>query len=257
MSSRRTRLIIMDGVDPALNMAYDEACVELKDSLDLPTTLRFYRWDPCAVTIGYFQGLDEEVDTRACDERSIKYIRRLTGGGAVYHDYNGEVTYSLVISRAHPLMSDNIRESYRSICSSLISGLSRLGITSAFRPINDIVVGHKKISGNAQTRRKKEILQHGTILCDVNPTLMFTLLKVPDEKLKDKIIKKVEQSVTSIKQELGSVVDHKKVIESLAQGFAEKLNLDLYPADFTDEEKELALKLIEQKYADERWNRRR
>lgn len=248
----------MDGVDPALNMAYDEACVGLKSKLNLPTTLRLYRWNPSAVTIGYFQSLEQEVDTNECLWRGIKFIRRWTGGGAVYHHYEGEVTYSLIISQDSPLTSsDDIVESYKKICSGIIEGLKGIGIESNFRPINDIVVENRKISGNAQTRRMGQILQHGTILYDVNPKLMFTLLKVPDEKLKDKIIKKVEDSVTSIKRELGNAIEPAKVIDSMAQGFSKALDLDLIPSRFTPEEEDLARKLAEEKYDNPIWNRRR
>ncbi|MFH1653972.1 MAG: lipoate--protein ligase family protein [Pseudomonadota bacterium] len=253
----KTRLILMDGVDPALNMAYDEAVVLLKDKLKLPTTLRFYRWKPSAITIGYFQSLFEEVDVKACDARSIKYIRRLTGGGAVYHDYNGEVTYSLIIDKNHELISQDVLESYDRICNSLIFGLKKFGLDASYRPVNDIIVGNRKISGNAQTRKGSQILQHGTILCDVDPKLMFTLLKVPNEKLKDKIIKRVEDSVTSIKKETGELPDHKKIIEALAEGFARNFSLELTPGSFTEEEESLAKQLAEKRYGNPDWNERR
>ncbi len=82
------------------------------------------------------------------------------------------------------------------------------------KPINDITVNGRKISGNAQTRRFHGILQHGTLLCDVDPHLMFTLLKVPNEKIRDKLIAGVEERVTSIRREMGSV-DRERVTQAL------------------------------------------
>ena len=116
---------------------------------------------------------------------SIDYVRRRTGGGAVYHDTYGELTYSIVVDEDHRLVSEDFLETYRKLCSGLVLGLRLLGIPAEFKPINDIVVHGKKISGNAQTRRMHVILQHGTILRKVDPELMFRVLKVPSEKIRD------------------------------------------------------------------------
>ena len=79
-------------------MALDEAIAVARSKNLVPNTLRFFRWKPSAVSIGYFQGMDEEVDTAACDSKGIDYVRRRTGGGAVYHDRDGELTYSMIIN---------------------------------------------------------------------------------------------------------------------------------------------------------------
>src|SRR5208282_4253098 len=104
-----------------------------------------------AVSIGTFQSMANEVNVEECNRSNVSYVRRLTGGGAVYHDSNGEITYSVIAPES--LFPKNIIESYKVICSWVISGLAILGIKAEFVPINDIVVNGKKISGNAQTRR--------------------------------------------------------------------------------------------------------
>ena len=114
----------------------------------------------------------------------MDYVRRITGGGAVFHD--NELTYSIVIPESHPQIPKNIIDSYKRICGAIMKGLDKLGIDSKYFPINDILTNNKKISGNAQTRKSKTVLQHGTILMDVDVEKMFSLLKVPDEKIKDK-----------------------------------------------------------------------
>ncbi|HBE46121.1 MAG TPA: lipoate--protein ligase family protein, partial [Spirochaetaceae bacterium] len=136
----------------AFNMGLDEALLgSVAEGKSLPT-LRFYGWKPPAVSIGYFQGLHEEVDVDACRAAGVDVVRRITGGGAVFHHY--EVTYSIVVPLSHQLARPNILDSYRLLLGGIIDGLALLGIEAEFAPINDIVTGGKKISGNAQTRKR-------------------------------------------------------------------------------------------------------
>ena len=182
--------IVETGFNPAAqNMAIDEALIESVGEVPI---LRIYGWRPAAVSIGYFQSMNEEVDFTKCREIGVDIVRRLTGGGAVLHEY--ELTYSF-ISRRYP---QNIVESYKWICDAIVISIKRLGFDASFVPLNDIVIAGKKVSGNAQTRRKGVLLQHGTILLGVDVNKMFSVLKVPSEKLRDKIIKDVKERVTSL-----------------------------------------------------------
>lgn len=140
--------------------------------------------------------MEEEVDVKKCRELGVDYVRRITGGGAVYHDTKGEITYSIVGPEIE--FPKGIRESYKYICQGIVDGLSSLGIAAEFAPINDILVNGKKISGNAQTRRRGVLLQHGTILYSLDVKRMFTLLRISKEKISDKMIKSVEERVTSV-----------------------------------------------------------
>ena len=135
------------------NMAIDEAVMQaIRDEI-APPTLRLYRWRPSAVSIGTFQGMKEEVDLDYCKKNGIDYIRRITGGGAVYHDYEGEITYSIILPKDHSLAKQDILESYKLLCGGIVEALNIMNIDAEFKPINDIVASGKKISGNAQTRR--------------------------------------------------------------------------------------------------------
>lgn len=234
------------------NMATDEAILRCVAAGDSPSTLRFYTWDPSAVSIGYFQGLEQEVDLEACRREGVDVIRRLTGGGAVFHDRDGEITYSLTLKASTPGIPQNVLEAYGVLCRGLVLGLQALGLEASFAPINDILINGRKISGNAQTRRFGGILQHGTILCDVNPALMFSLLRVPDVKMRDKLIQAVEQRVTSIRRELGEV-NHAAVVEALSAGFAAALALDLTPGALSEQELELAEQIKVERYAQHDW----
>jgi lipoate-protein ligase A len=129
-----------------------------------------------------------------------------------------------------------------------------LGIDAVFAPINDLLVNSKKISGNAQTRRWGIVLQHGTILVDSDIRTMFTVLKVSQAKIDDKMIKSVEERVTTINREMGRKIDFLEIVEALRTGFTEALDMDLHPAELTKEEEELARQLALMKYKTEKWN---
>ena len=237
----------------AWNMGLDEAVLRHVSEGASPATLRFYGWKPRAVSIGYFQSLEEEVDVGECKGRGVDVVRRITGGGAVYHDK--ELTYSYIAPA--DTVPDDILESYRLICGGLIEGFRLLGVEAEFAPLNDIVAGGRKISGNAQTRRMNCVLQHGTILLDVDVKEMFALLKVPSEKMRDKLIAGAAERVTSLKHVLNREVPFNKAAGAFKSGFALALGLELEDGGAGEGELELAGELAEGKYSTLEWNGRR
>jgi lipoate-protein ligase A len=237
------------------NMAIDRAVMASNSKKSAPPTVRFYGWEPSAISIGYFQSLRDEVDIDVCNKLNIDYVRRITGGGAVFHEK--ELTYSIVISDSHPLIPKNILDSYGRICGAVIRGLNNLGIHSDYSPINDIVTNGKKISGNAQTRKIKTVLQHGTVLTDVDVEKMFTVLKVPNEKIKDKLITNVKERVTSIKHILGFEPKFNEIADSMRKGFEEEFNIRLVNGELSKEEIELTKKFEEECFSSYDWNYRR
>ena len=239
----------------AVNMAIDRAVLLSNSEDKAPPTVRFFGWKPSAISIGYFQSLEEEVDLGNCKRFGVDYVRRVTGGGAVFHE--DELTYSIVISESHPNIPKNIMQSYGRICGALIRGLKHLGIESDYVPINDIVSNGKKISGNAQTRKNKTVLQHGTILLDVDVDKMFSLLRVPNEKIKDKLIEDVKDRVTSIKRILGKAIHFEEVAEAMKTGFEEEFSVDLVEGTLTEEEIRLARKFEKECFSANDWNHKR
>ncbi|MHA1902584.1 MAG: lipoate--protein ligase family protein [Candidatus Thorarchaeota archaeon] len=237
-----------------MNMAIDESIMLSIKEGKSPPTLRFYRWKPSAVSIGTFQGMAEEVDIEFCKKNKIDYIRRITGGGAVFHDFNGEITYSIILPKGHRLVPHDIIKSYEFLCDGIVRGLDYLDIDAQFKPINDIVTGGKKISGNAQTRRHTCVLQHGTILLDLDVELMFSILKVPQEKISDKMISDIKQRVTSIQEVLGRKMDFSELRDALQYGFSEALGLFLIPGELSKEEMKRAEQLAKSKYSTSEWN---
>ena len=240
-----------------MNMAIDEAMLIARSTRKVPNTIRLYAWEPSAVSIGFFQSLEAEVDLEVCRNEGVDVVRRITGGGAVFHDSQGEVTYSFVAGEEERTIPRDLLRSYEVICGGIIKGLDALGVDASFQPVNDIVVGGKKISGNAQTRRLGVLLQHGTILVDADLDKMFRLLKVSEAKIRDKMISSAEKRVTTLRRELSRKPSLDEVAEALQRGFERSLHITLTKGRLTDEELRLAEDLRKQKYSNAEWTRKR
>lgn len=248
------RLLETGANSAAKNMAIDEAVMRLVHKT-LKPTVRFYAWSPPAISIGYFQGLEQEVDLQKCAEFGVDFVRRITGGGAVFHDK--ELTYSFACTQDSGVVPDKIIDSYKKICAPITCGLKEFGLEAGFVPLNDIVVNGKKISGNAQTRRDGAVLQHGTILMEVDVEKMFSLLKVPDEKLKGKLIESVKQRVTSIEEQAGKKISFEKLSGALKKGFEKEFGARLVNGKLSAEELELAEKIEQERFSAKEWNFKR
>lgn len=232
--------VIETGPKPASwNMALDEI---LLNKLGDTPILRIYAWNPSAVSIGYFQSIQDEVNVENCKQNRIDIVRRMTGGGAVFHE--SEVTYSFLTKR----FPKSIIESYRWICDGVISGINKLGYQAKFSPLNDITINGKKVSGNAQTRKKDSLLQHGTILLDADIERMFSVLKIAPEKIKDKMIDDVRQRITVLSKSF------EEAALALEKGFGEKFQAKLTYDPLTFAEESEAEKLAKEKYESVKWN---
>ena len=237
--------VLETGCNPgAWNMALDEALLTNLVDHDTPI-LRLYGWQPPCVSIGYFQSMEEEVDVLKCSKMGVDVVRRITGGGAVLHEF--ELTYTF-ITKNYPA---NILESYELICEPVVLCLNRLGYNAKYVPLNDIVVDNKKVSGNAQTRKNNILLQHGTILLEVDIERMFSVLKVPSEKIKDKMIKDVKARVTGIDRSF------EEVASNLKESFAEIFGAQIIKDTLSSKEKEDTEKLVIEKYSSRQWNWRK
>lgn len=244
----RWRVVELETRDAYFNMGIDQAVMEgLAEQASEPT-IRFYRWLPSAVSIGRFQSMEGEVDIERCRELGISYVRRMTGGGAVYHDHAGEITYSVIAPEK--LFPAGIRESYSFICAWIISGLAELGIKAEFMPINDIITDGKKISGNAQTRKSGILLQHGTVLYDLNIERMFNVLKISKEKISDKLIKSVEERVTCVSRY--SDVPQEGLYTALLDSFTK--GKEYYKGKYTELELRRAGELARDLFGSDEWN---
>ncbi|MCC7572881.1 MAG: lipoate--protein ligase family protein [Candidatus Methanofastidiosum sp.] len=230
-----------------LSMGLDEALLLLRANDKIPDTFRFYSFLPSCVSIGYFQRLESSIDLDFCKKNNIDYVRRITGGGNVFHDSLGEITYSVVMSEENA--PEDILDSFEFIYGGIIEGLKKLNIKVEFKPLNDIVFNSKKISGSAQTRKSGVILQHGTLMYNTNIGLMEKVLKISDKKIE------IKKRVTTLSDE-GYKLNKQDLINCLKQGFEEVFGKTKVK-NISRDELNLAKELSKKKYETEEWNHKR
>lgn len=246
------RLVHLNELDGYKQMAIDEAMLILRAENKIPNTLRFFVFKPSTITIGYFQSMIDEVNLDFCKRRGISVVRRITGGGAVFHDTNGEITYSIVVSEKEA--PKDIIKSYELYCRGLVIALKKLGLNAEFKPVNDVLVYGKKISGSAQTRKRGVVLQHGTFMYDTDIGTLAVALRIVPEKLRDKGASKLEERVITVSKALGRRVCRSEALQALIEGFKEALKVKFVEDKLTQEELELAKKLVKEKYSRNEWN---
>ena len=254
------RLLKLQTADAFTNMAVDEAIMKAKIENRVPNTLRLYQWTPSAVSIGRFQTLADEIHVDNCKTYGVDIVRRITGGGAVYHDQNGEITYSIVAKTAD-LGCKNLDTllAYQKICNGLNEAVKILGTKAEYRPPDpkrcpNLTIAGKKISGNAQTSKKGILLQHGTFLLDIDHKKMFTFLKVPWAKTLNDVLVVSKRKLTSTRQELDSNFSTQEAYHALVRGFEKALNIQLVEAELTEYEQQLAKKYRKERFVTEDWN---
>ncbi len=252
------RLLKLETRNAFMNMAIDEAVLKARIARMVPNTLRFFRWKPSAVSIGRFQRVSDEVHVENCRRHGVDIVRRITGGGAVYHDYRGEVTYSVVVSEKD-VGSMDVVSAYNMICRGLTEAARILGVDADFDPGNpkscpNVMIDGRKFSGSAQFHKKGVLLQHGTFLVQTDLEKMFTFLKVPWAKSLEDVLRVAQKRLTSIDQELKSTVSNEAVYEALTGGFQRALKTELFEENLTDYEVSLAEELCRVKYATDDWN---
>ncbi len=243
------RLIIHDASSPSWNMAVDGALLRITD---IPT-LRLYRWSVPAITIGYFQDIEKEVNINLCNSEGVPVIRRFTGGGAVFHHH--ELTYSLVHPLQGPFGKCSITDSYSLIATVLIHALHTMGIDAQYRPINDIIVDGKKISGSAQTRKEGKLLQHGTILVATDTEKMFQYLTIDQKKVRQEGNPVI--TLKDIMPQITGEMIYQQLIQAVTDSFAKHFNISFEVLDISLQEKDVAAYLQTHYFENQQWNYRR
>jgi lipoate-protein ligase A len=248
------------------NMAIDEAMLDAHLRDLVPPTLRIYRWSPPALSLGYFQSINEDVNKGRCSELGIDIVRRLTGGRAVLHQ--DELTYSIVASEKHGL-PESIEQSYKFLNKGLIAAYRILGLevclVSYDRGISsaacftsagsaDLTFQGRKIAGSAQYRKGDTVLQHGSLPISLDPQLFSSILKFPSISVRDTVLSAFSQKVTSISEILGSQVGWQELKVALFEGFQQALSTNFYEDTLTLEEIDLSEKLVKEKYNTFDWS---
>ena len=249
------RLINLATNDAFSNMAIDEAILNARLRNEVPNTLRFYRWNPSAVSIGKNQSISAEANIEECNKADIDIVRRITGGGAVYHDYKGEITYSIIVKQEKDIPFETDL-SYIKLCKGIIIALSKIGLNAYHGKHHcpSIFIDKRKISGNAQSRRGGIILQHGTILSDYDPELMYTYLRVREGIKKEKVVHSVYQKVTTIKNELDTAINYDEFEKILIESFEEAFKTKFKIEELTNSEKDEVKRLKKEKFMKKEWN---
>jgi lipoyltransferase/lipoate-protein ligase len=252
------RLLKLETHNAYMNMAIDEAILAARIRNLAPNTIRFYRWNPSAVSIGKFQKIESEIHLDNCRKHGVDVVRRITGGGAVYHDAGGEITYS-VVAKKEDLKAEDITAVYAKIYTGLTEALKTLGINADFNEGNikacpNSTVNGKKISGSAQSHKSGVVLQHGTILLDAELEKMFIFLRVRWAKTCMEVVTVAKHRITSIREEIGKKVSVGEVNQALVDGFQKALNIRLVSGELSPYEYKLAEGLSKEKYATNDWN---
>lgn len=251
--NRIWRLLDTDAAPGPRTAALDEAIARARSADRVPDTLHFYRRRPPAVTLGYSLDATAAVDLGYCRMKGIDVVRRLSGGGAIYTDER-QLVYSLTTKGVLP---SSVEASLRLVCTALVKAISSLGTEAVFSPVNDVLVGGRKVSGSAQMRKWGVVLQHGTLLVDADPEQMFRALRVPDDKLKRQSLQDPRQRVTTLRAELGRLPPMDRVKDAVRNAFEEAFDASILPGTPTAFEMAMATDLLKGRYGNDDWNLRR
>ncbi|RIN25846.1 lipoate--protein ligase family protein [Staphylococcus succinus] len=263
--------------DPYYNMAMDEALLNFVSRGEIDPVIRFYTWNPATLSVGYFQRLTKEIDIEKVKEKGYGMVRRQTGGRGVLHDK--ELTYSVIVPESHPDMPSTVTEAYRVISEGLLEGFKLLGFDTYFaiprskeerdklkQPRSavcfdapswyELVVEGRKIAGSAQVRQKGVILQHGSLLQDVDVDDLFDMFKFKNDRLKDKMKQAFVEKAVAINDISNCHITIEDMEVAFEEGFRKGLNIDFKPLELTQQQQN-EIKELTEKYKADEWNYRK
>ena len=154
------------------------------------------------VCVGFHQDVEQEVDMAYCESHNIPVFRRDLGGGAVYLD-GDQLFFHLILHRNNPAVPKSKEAFYRTFLQPVINVYRQIGIPAEYKPINDVIAGTRKISGTGASEIGDCIVFVGNLIIDFNYEMMCRVLKVPDEKFRDKVHKTLRDNLSTIRRELG------------------------------------------------------
>ncbi len=175
------------------------------------------------VCIGYHQDLEQEVDLAWCRQQGIPVFRREVGGGAVYLD-GRQMFFQLVLHRANTLALGDREAFYRRLLEPVARAYADLGVPARYRPVNDIVTSEgRKISGTGVAEIGDYLVLVGNLIADFDYQAMSRVLRVPDEKYRDKVFKSIQENLTTLQRETGRSPDWDEMAGALIRRFEEVL----------------------------------
>jgi lipoate---protein ligase len=184
----------------AQNIALNRAMLQARREEEIPNTLRFLRFEPCAL-LGYHQNAEQELYLDFCEKQGIDVQRRITGGGAIYFDPT-HLGWELYMSR-NDLGARDMAGLSAHICEAVAGGLRSLGVDARFRPRNDIEVNGRKISGTGGVFEGSAIMFQGTLLMECDIEGMLRVLRVPAEKLGARAVASLRERMVGLDELMG------------------------------------------------------
>lgn len=256
MDKELWRILDLEYDDPYMNVALEEAIMKCVGKKAAPYTLRFWR-NSKAVIIGSFQCPELEVDISICRENRIPIIRRVTGGGAVYHD-KGTLNYSLFTPKSSHSFSISFLRVFKSIIMSVVKALHSFGLNRISLSNNAIVVGGKKISGLAGAIKDGATLIHGSLLINSDLNILSDVLllhRVPSKmELQRNFTRSQRMDVVNLENAIGRIISLDDVKRALTKEFEELFSVKFKPGCLITSEERLAKELFTNKYSSKNWN---
>jgi lipoate-protein ligase A len=214
-----------------------------------PTVVLLHPARPFA-NVGYHQEAERELDVPYCRANGIPIVRRVVGGGAIL-DGPWEHDYMVVVPAGAPGTDSGVAGFYEHYLAPVAATLRRLGVTAERSGINDLAVGGRKISANGAMQLEGSWILAGDILLDLDIAAMGRVLRVPDEKFRDKLARGMADWLTSVRAETGRLPDRTEVSRFLAEEFGRSLGVELLPGTLSAEENRALEELREVRTTDE------
>jgi lipoate-protein ligase A len=170
------------------------------------------------VSIGFHQDAVQEVDLDFTRENDIPVFRREVGGGAVYLD-SGQLFYQLIVHKERTEIPENKIELYRRFLIPVVETYREFGVDAEYKPVNDILANGRKISGNGAAEINDMVVIVGNFILDFNYEMMSKCLRVPNEKFRDKLYKTLQDNLSTMLRETGSLPDVRKLSDALAERY--------------------------------------
>ena len=212
----------------AQNIALNRALLEARQAEEIPSTLRFLRFAPSAL-LGYHQSAEQEFNLDYCRANQIAVQRRITGGGAIFIDET-QLGWELYLHR-RDVDTSGIQAIDRRICHAAATAISALGVDARYRPRHDIEVDGRKISGTGGAFDGDALLYQGTLSIDFDVEKMLRVLRIPAEKLSDKVFATARERVANLTDLLGRRPDPDLVKRNKGRGYKA---MQIYRTDCAD-----------------------
>jgi lipoate---protein ligase len=237
------RLVDFHSNIPEEQIALDELLLQKAETEEIGETLRFWTPGTYFIVVGRSSKIEEDCHLDKCSKDKIKIIRRISGGGTILQG-PGCLNYSVILSYDSNEMYSDIKKSYTCVLKKLSDGFRSNGCNAELFPLSDIAIDNKKISGNAQARKKKYFLQHGTFLFDFDINKISYYLKHPNKEPEYRKNRGHAEFLANMP------IGFLKIEDTIKKSFLD--SEDKY--DMTDKDKKDLNILADKKYFSDNWN---